>query len=287
MAQHIQSLPIGLCVLILATGAVGAVFVFAGHRLLGAALAILGAGLGGVVGAAVAELLLPSAPAWVVVTVFALVFALVGALSGRLAAAFGLAVILGVAGVLVVVSADRHGWIGFADRPASAPTSVAQPAPGASAPNDAAPPLTAGTTAALRQGVAARLESISAPLRTPAIEAQLGGVRSLVADGWSMLLVRWEGSPRPVRTLMLACGAMCGFLGLCLGLLAARWTAAFVTALLGAVLVILAVAAGTQQFLGDPATIPGQRTTWLIAWATLAMIGTAVQWRMSERPQKA
>ncbi|MFO0872593.1 MAG: hypothetical protein U0575_01295 [Phycisphaerales bacterium] len=135
----------------------------------------------------------------------------------------------------------------------------------------------AGTIAALGARIRDRAERLASPVWSPAVERRLGQLRALVDDGVALVARQWAIASRPVRTLMLACAAMCGFVGLCLGVLASRWTAAFVTAIVGSVLVILCAAAAMQQFLGDPTALPGSRPGWTLAWAVLAMAGTAVQ----------
>lgn len=290
MAAEVQSLPIGVALLILASGAVGCLLVFAGQRLLAATLAVAGAVLGGVLGAAIGEVLFPALPTWAFAAGFALLGALFGALSSRLAAAAALAAILGITGALSVTSAERHGWIGFAARdgaPPSAKEKGEAPALPPSAPAPAIDLARDGIVLAVRRDVSERVARMSSPLRTPAVEANLGALQAMIADGWAGLISGWNSSVGPVRTLMLACGAMCGFLGLCLGLLASRWTAAFVTALVGALVVMLAIAAGAQQIFGDPTTLPGSRAGWLLGWGLLAMCGTAVQWFATARPRPA
>lgn len=276
----------GILILTLAGGAVGLLFLLAGSRLLGFTLAILGALLGGIVGAAVAELLLPGAPAWVLIGGMAAVMAVVGALSGRLVAAVALACILGVAGVLAVGSADRHGWIDFASPTARPGEKAGEATQDERSPAASDTPAREGTIAALRANVASRLQDLAAPLRPTAAEERLGALDALFAEARTTFTSRWEASSRPVRTLTLACGAACAFLGLCFGVLAPRWTAAFVSAVLGASLVLMAVAVGLPQ-LGGVETMPGSRRTWMIVWTALAMGGTAVQWWSGRRRHPA
>lgn len=284
VSQSLSGASIGAVLLVLVTGVVGVLLVFAGHRLLGVTLAVIGAIVGGLIGWAVAEVFLPSIPTWTMALAAGVLGAIVAALSARLAAAAALGAVLALAGWMSVASAERHGWLAFS------PSAVERIASGADgSPKATSPSVVAGAAESAIQAHAARslgasvrdrTERLVAPIWSPNVERRLGELRALVDDGVALIGRQWTVASRPVRTLMLACAAMCGFLGLCLGVLASRWTAAFVTAIVGSVLILLCAAASIQQFqssMGDASTLPGSRAGWTLAWAILAMVGTAVQ----------
>lgn len=282
VSQSLSGASIGAALLVLVTGVVGVLLVFAGHRLLGVALACIGAIVGGVVGWAIGEVFLPSIPAWSLAVGAGFVGAIGAALSSRLTAAAALGAVLALAGWMSVASAERHGWLAFAPTGAASAAASAsdgettRPAAGSAA-GVATDALRAEAMRSFGASVRERSERLVAPIWSPAVERRLGELRALIDDGVALIGRQWTLSSRPVRTLMLACAAMCGFLGLCLGVLASRWTAAFVTAIVGSVLVLLCAAASVQQFLGDASALPGSRAGWMVAWAILAMVGTAVQ----------
>jgi len=285
------SLPLCVGLLILAIGVIGLLLVFSGHRLLPALCGLAGLAVGTILGWAIGEVFLAAVPTWVPGLIGGAVGVILGALCSRLAAASGLAAVLALVGWLSVASADRHGWLSF--EPARVDASLRQtkaPPPraghddaGADLTSKVAARATSGLVASVGGSVRQRLGALSQPLYTPAVDHHLGVLRDLVAEGIAFLGHQWTRSPVPVRTLMLACAAACGFLGLCIGILASRWTAATITALGGSVLVVLCAAAAIQQFAGTPESTLGSRFAWMIAWGILALAGLCVQWFSPER----
>lgn len=297
MSDASTSLPLGVGLLILAIGVIGLLLVFSGHRLLTAICGLGGLAIGTILGWAVGEVLLSSVPTWIPGLIGGAVGVILGALCSRLAAASALAAVLALVGWLSVASADRHGWLSFeparvdASARPTTPSSPPKHADRGEASSDLTQTIatnaTEGLVASVGGSVRGRLSRLSQPLYTPAIDHHLGTLRDLVGEGVAFLGHQWTRSPVPVRTLMLACAAACGFLGLCVGILAARWTAATITALGGSVLVVLCAAAAIQQFAGTPESTLGSRLAWMIAWGVLALAGLCVQWFSPEREPAA
>lgn len=326
----------GLALLVLAIAAAGVMLTFAGAQLLALVLGAVGLGVGSLLGVVLGDTLLAGVPLWVCAVGGGIVGAVIASLSSRLAAAVILAIVFGAAGWLGVASAERRGWVRLEAlvAPSNAPaTSTSSPAAGsaegtddASASDDAsrhhgtasaALRLAAGELmeastpdGPLNAFLAAHLEPRLDPFLQP-IEASVPAELSAgLSTGLSaattppkevirLLRREWEAASRPQRTLMIACSAMCAFVGLCFGIVAPRWTAAVTTSLLGSALLIGCAAVAMAQLAPAPGSIAsggsaassdaagsprsmaspssGSPTTWTIFWGVLALAGTAVQ----------
>jgi len=281
--------PIGLAVLLLATAGVGAILLVAGNRVLLAGLGLLGALGGAIAGWIAFEVFIPDAPAWVGAVAGGTIAAILLALSARLVIAVMLALILGCAGWMTVSSAERHGFIDFDPNELA---SVDSPSADGAAPgtgdrigngtgNGAASPSSPDYT--MRGAVEERLVRLAISFRAPQLERHLNATTSYIGAGVDSARRQWTHTPPALRTLMFASAGMCAFLGLCLGLVAPRFTASGITAALGATLLVLCAAVVIQQFTGgdgaDAATapLPGSRELWLGGWTLLTLAGAVIQ----------
>jgi hypothetical protein len=99
----------------------------------------------------------------------------------------------------------------------------------------------------------------------------------------------WSGLPDDHRTILSAAAIAGVTLGLLWGLLAPRWAAGAVTALIGSA-IWFPIAAG---FLTSPAgpdltdSIDLRAGEWLAVWFGLAVIGTAIQWAATAKSKLA
>ncbi|MCA9283898.1 MAG: hypothetical protein KDA22_01695, partial [Phycisphaerales bacterium] len=267
----------------------GLVLWLAGGRILAALLTLIGLLAGGAFGWMAAESLQLSIPSWSVALAGAVIVAVVAALAYRVTLALVLSAIFAWCSVLAVSALASQGVVNIGpsaplDTAITAP--VATPATGGGKTLPASPEdfdqvvQDAAARAAINEldaRIRSQLDAMTRTLESSPLRAQLGS--------WSERAVRWRDDaaswwrsrPASLRTLLLASAGTAAFLGLVVGLVATRWTAAVVTASTGALLMI----ASSLVLAGDlvssmPSPLPPSLAVW--TWVGLSMAGLALQW---------
>ncbi|HMN96766.1 MAG TPA: hypothetical protein PKC43_05335 [Phycisphaerales bacterium] len=346
LAQHSSFSP-GLAILVAVAAIIGVLLTFAGARLLPLLLGIVGLAAGGGVGAILGE----SLPAGVPVVACAIgggaLGAILASLSSRLAAAATLATVLAASGWLAVASAERRGWVQLehqagpgaaAARPdsngpgldqreavvkaiAALRTSLGIEGVDRARGSDAwgGPDPTGGRAQPSSPGPGAEVShashgDLAEPFRRPEFRVGMAAALAPPRAVGDLLIAQWRAASRPLRTLMVAVAAMCAFIGLCVGVVASRWTAAVTTALVGSLLLVGCIAVGTAAIMParaasdrpsesgpEPGSKPdeqreatpslggaqGATAAWTALWAALAIAGTAVQTLSRPSPKPA
>ncbi|MFO0834841.1 MAG: hypothetical protein U0638_07710 [Phycisphaerales bacterium] len=103
------------------------------------------------------------------------------------------------------------------------------------------------------------------------------------------LEARWASMPMRSRSSIAGGGLAAGVLGLLLGFLAPKRSAALITAILGSGLVLACGGSLVSIFSADlPASVTNvlnaEPRHWLIAWGALSLLGVAAQWHTLKRP---
>ncbi len=241
-----------------------------GERFLRLALMVMGIFVGVPLGMALAAAFAPALPPVAAAIVGGVSLMVIGAIGLRFAVAGGLAVLLGLAGVLGTTVAIERGWIDLKDAPASAwapapieRASFRQTFDSAEPP--AMPPLLA----------------LQAPPAEGAAEqgSQWMEIRRSLELGQAWLKERWAALPPAGRTLVAASGGVGMLLGFGFGMILRRQALQLASALLGSLLIL---SGGTTllawAFPEWAATrLPGG--LWLGLWGVLAIAGAMLQWK--------
>ncbi len=106
------------------------------------------------------------------------------------------------------------------------------------------------------------------------------------------LEARWASMPARSRSGIIGGALSAGVLGLLLGFLAPKRSAALITAILGSGLVLASGGSLVNIFSADlPAGVTSVLNAephhWLIAWGVLSLLGVAAQWHTLKRPALA
>ena len=126
---------------------------------------------------------------------------------------------------------------------------------------------------------AAKLDGVG-----PAVERVHTAVRPLIL--W--INARWEAEPPQMRTLFLATSATGMFMGVLLGLFLAKDIAALLTAVVGALFLLVGGLPLAERYSTSFAE-PMHPFTWMLVWAVLAAIGFFAQvvMRQSKRTEES
>ncbi len=184
------------------------------------------------------------------------------ALSWRLLLALSFGIVLAAA---LVIGSRAMVEAGFIDASGPGPTALIEPIPTDPLPLDAI------------AASAAQLQSVG-----PALERVHATVRPLI--GW--VTARWHAEPPQMRTLFIASSATGLFMGILLGLLLAKDISALLTAIVGALLLLV----GSIPLLAREWTElaqPLHPLTWLGSWGVLAAFGFFAQLMMRKADPKA
>ncbi|MSR42117.1 MAG: hypothetical protein EXS10_09510 [Phycisphaerales bacterium] len=192
-----------------------------------------------------------------------LLWPLIGAVAGLVFIALSWRLLLAISFGIVLAAALAIGSralveTGFIDAAPSASSVIVEPS------EDSALPLdNLALSASKLQGVG------------PALERVHSTVRPFI--GW--VSARWEAEPPQMRTLFVASSATGLFMGILLGLLLAKDISALLTAIMGALFLLIGgIPLGAREF---PALAePLHPMTWLIAWAAIAAVGFFAQLMM-------
>lgn len=103
------------------------------------------------------------------------------------------------------------------------------------------------------------------------------------------LEARWASMPIRSRSGIVGGALSAGVLGLLLGFLAPKRSAALITAILGAGLTLASGGFLINVFSADlPTSVTGvlnaEPKHWLVAWGSLSLLGVAAQWHSLKRP---
>lgn len=249
---------------------VGLLLWWFGERFLRLALMLLGIFVGVPLGMGLAAAFAPALPPVAAACVGAVVLMVVAAIGLRFAVAGGLAILLGVAGVLGSTVAIERGWVDLGEVSAVSPTEsrslvlAVRRAP-------AAGPERAWHPAVLAQS--------SAGGEGPEGGGQWAEIRRTLELAQEWISSRWSSLPRAGQTLVAASGAVGALLGLGFGIIFRRPAMRVATALLGSLLIL----SGGSTLLAwafpewAAATLPGG--PWLALWGVLAVVGAMLQWK--------
>lgn len=255
---------------------VGLLLWWFGERFLRLALMLLGIFVGVPLGMGLAAAFAPALPPVAAACVGAVVLMVVAAIGLRFAVAGGLAILLGVAGVLGSTVAIERGWV-----------DLGEGAGGSAAASFPASPSRSLLLAAHR--VPAEEPEIAWHL--PLLgQAAAGGEAGEAGGQWAeirrtlelaqeWISSRWSALPRAGQTLVAASGAVGALLGFGFGMVLRRLAMRVATALLGSLLIL----SGGSTLLAwafpewAAATLPGG--PWLALWGVLALVGAILQWK--------
>ncbi len=235
---------------------IGLVLLFYGQKLLKPSLVCAAIVLGAWIAGPLVGMLSPPVAAKLPSILWPVIGGIAGlifiALSWRLLLACSFGVVLAA---VLVIGSRALVEAGFIDAAHGAETSEVQPT------NDGALPLDQFAEAA------SQLDRVG-----PALERVHSTVRPLIA--W--VAARWQAEPPQMRTLFLANAAAGFFMGALLGLLLAKDIAALLTAILGALLLLVGgipLLARESDALAEPL----HPLAWLGSWAAIAAIGFFAQ----------
>jgi hypothetical protein len=265
LQQHLQELLRGLPVAGLLPAMLGLLVGFLlwwyGERFLRLALMLLGIFVGVPFGMAIGAAFAPALPPVIAASIGAVALMVIAAVGLKFAVAGGLAVLLGLAGVIGSIGAVQRGWIEL-DPPAPAAVRWV------------------GDAGVHR--VAFRQEA--SPQQTTDASEPVGHwqeIRLTLERGQNWIGEAWAALAPQARTLVVASGSVGALLGFGIGLIFRRGAMRLATALLGSILILTGgttvLAWAFPDFMAD--RLPG--TAWLGLWGVLAVGGGILQWKRS------
>lgn len=262
-----------------------------GRKILRAGFAIGGLIIGGLAGWVTGQTVNIGASPWVIAAVGAIIMACVGAIAFRLAVAASMALILALLSPLSVLTfaelqakhsghklneGEVHNPVadGFTDWLRTHDDPQARQQVG-----DAISATTQSVSGAIDR--AKNAPNISEQTKAHIDQAQQFGHRVIEStrNEWS----RTPPTLRPTLILSSVCG---GLLGIFLGILAPRFSAAAVTALGGSLLWLSGVRV-IATHMGVPADapwLPSSGIAWLSLWLITSVAGLAIQWIFKRPP---
>ncbi|MCZ6811859.1 MAG: hypothetical protein O7D97_07630 [Planctomycetota bacterium] len=294
IAQALGDLPVASMVPIGLGFLTGVLLWIAGQRIIVAAFATIGILLGGVAGWIVGEWVNLAVSPWVIALVGAGLLGCFAALATRIMVAAALAVVLGIAAPLVVLTAVQISN-SFLDQEAQQPIEESEPSPDqpdeftmwleqAQEPQDqgASPPIPWRPLDAAPEVLT---ETLGLDQDTEQRLKRIDRVAQQIVQG---LKQQWEGTPPKLRPTMIASALFGVLAGALLGALARAFSAAVVTAF-GGSLVWLTCAwmLATRLSLPDGPWLPGTSASWLTLWMFASVIGLCIQWQWTSPPKRA
>lgn len=292
---------------------VGIVLCLAGRRVMRLAFTavafIAGAGAGWVLTQSIE---LPVSP-WLVIVGLACVLAAVAALAYKLTIACVMAIVLGCAAPLALITAGEVGIYQLPTDDGTTATSTDESADdaenssetikipdieGLDLPPDVAEWLSdiAKTKAGEVLGLpndpnSAAATDESAPptvepsALSPETQAQVDRAKEFVHDIYVRAKERWDGYPQSLRNNLMLSAAVGALLGLLLGALMPGMSASIASAGAGSAICLIAGSVLAAKLgAGESEWMPQTSTTWLVLWAVVAIIGLAIQWTTRPKP---
>lgn len=300
---------------------VGLVLLLAGRRVMRVAFT----GVGLIVGAAIGWILAQSAALpvsdWIVIIVPALVIAALASLAYKLTIAVVMAIVLGIACPLALITA---GDVGLYDMPTGEAATDAtdddietgeSPAlpeglEGLELPPDVAewlrdiakdeasnaaneflgiePADAADEADAAREGEPADEgdESANGALNVaPEAQEHVDRASAFVRDVYAESRARWDSFPQSLRYNLMLSAAIGALLGLLLGALAPTMSTSVASAGAGSAVCLMTASIVAARFgAGSHEWMPNHPGTWLVLWLVVAVIGLAIQWTTRPKP---
>lgn len=322
LSQTLQELPLAGLIPLALLLIVGLLLWAAGSKVFRAGFAaaglLIGAGIGWLVGGTVNL----GVPVWIIALVGAVLVACLAALTYRLAIAGALAIVLGVASPLAVLTVNEwQNGTAAVDDP-DVPSQV-EDEPLAPTEPDAPDPVDEDFTGRamdeidrwLRERFGEQIRdrlpaSVTDKLRERELDDELAEQISqgLEADenGWSFLngefdehietmrnmaertaqalREAWRDAPESLRPILVAAGVVGGLLGVLIGALVPTFSTTIVTAFLGALLWLTALRVIAEKLaISESLWLPTTGTGWLSMWVILALLGLGIQWTFLKR----
>lgn len=319
LSQTIQDVPLAGLVPVVLLIVVGLLMWAAGKRLLKPGFAAAGLLVGGALGWLIGESINIGIPGWVAALILGVVFAAVAALTYRLAVAVALALVLGIASPLAVISINElQGAINIVERDAEQSESDA-PLPPDDAdnglpdwlpqppeqPNGDPQPTDGFEQDASQQRIdeieqwlsdRVRQQFPGVPLQpgqSPEELAQQFGFNDEMAEHFDQvkdfagaiidgIADVWNQTPEGLRPVIIAAAILGALLGLLVGALIPVFSASVVTAFGGSLLWLFGSGIVAERF-ADGAMLPSTGRAWLVLWIVVSVIGLCIQWMFRPR----
>ncbi len=280
LIESIQSIPWSNLIGIALLTVIGVILWGGGRRTLKPGLAATGLLIGATLGSILGGIIDIGVPPWVIALLAGLAAAVIALIFSRLAVTGALALILGLAGPLIVRSVNI--WMGSPNATPAAPTSE----------NSV---LSKKATEMLGDAVSDEFsnwldqaDSLLSPDDSEnaflpenpneSIKSQLLSENSIA--GWTGDLARetWNTTPETQHRPMIAASIAGILIGILLGVIAPRCAATTVTASGGAILWLYGVRIILMRIgLEDLPLLPETASLWLILWVIISLIGIRIQ----------
>jgi hypothetical protein len=297
---------------------VGVVLCLAGRRVMRLAFTAVGFIAGAAIGWIVAQAVDLSVADWVVIVVPAIVMAAIAAIAYKLTIAVVMAVVLGVAAPLAVITAGEIGLYELPSADGTVDEASETEAPAGESPGQDASDEETG----LREDVEAWVEDHLKKQVGDAIDDATGKVlgpratadeseddadvepdahdsralpfeaqehvdraKEFVNDAYIAAKERWSSYPQALRWNLLLSAGIGALLGVLLGALAPGLSASVASAGAGsAICLVSASIVAARLGAAESDWLPTSFGAWLLLWLVIAIIGLAIQWTTRPRP---
>ena len=296
---------------------VGAVLLFAGRRVMRLAFTGVGLLVGAMIGWIVAHSVDLAVADWMVVLIPAVILAVLAAIGYKLTIAAVMAVVLGVAAPLAIVTASDVGLIDLptatgeeatvddetdadGDLPADDESTdtglpidladwienVLKDQVSDAASNSASKLLGEGEESDAETSNDGDDADVANQLTmSPEAEEHINRAKEFAREIYTNARSRWDALAPAARNTLMLSAAVAAFLGLLLGAIAPQVSASVASAGAGsAICLFTASLIAARLGAAENDWLPRSAGAWLLLWFVLAIIGLAIQWTIRPKP---